>query len=647
MRRKRAVKRKKRIKAEITNNEVTIARLQAAKLKREETIAVVKRRLKEKFNERFALTRANTFDSEREHRNLFVDKTECSPEKLMAKIREEMKSVMVAGVRKVHASKVLEEKVKYDAKTSTMTITGKKYKLKKNVHVVGWGREALMMSSALERIIGNNLKKGFVVVPRRTIASMSIYPELFPRLNTRIHLTEAQSDEIPDDVCARATKTIADYCKKLKKKDILVVLLSRGSDKLLCQPRGTVGLTEKMLVLELLRKAGATIYEIETVRNTLSAIRGGRLAELAHPAKVISLVMSDLGANELNLKHVSGGPTIKADHRASITTARSILDKYGLHAHKLAQSIREILKDHQESTSKESDKPFQSFVDNYVVASSKEALDGMAVGAFRHGYVPIKITATSALSSNTTSNILRTVSKDYARLVSLMILAVEEKITRTEMYRDICENIVTFDLTEKMFLEIFPRKENWAHGLYLLICPPSSFMANQTRSRETEESVARLLRTGNNQELAIYFSLDWYLRVERYPILREYIVWFLGGASDGHDGNTDHAGAYAYGNLAVDVYRKFKNNVAYTSTANDRVDAEYLRAEKRAVHESVLPHCVLTSGNANLFFLNVNAGEELLKLSDANGSTQTQVGDLHLVRIVRCQCCCSGLCTKP
>lgn len=185
-----------------------------------------------------------------------------------------MKSVMVAGVQKVHASKVLEEKIKYDPKTSAVTILGKKYKLKKNVHTVGWGREALMMSSALERIIGSHLKKGFVVVPRGTVSSMSVYPELFPKLNTHIHLTEAQSNEIPDDVCVRATKNIVDHCKKLKKKDILIVILSRSSDELFCLPRGTIGRAEKMLVLERLREAGASTYEIEKVRTTLSAIRG-------------------------------------------------------------------------------------------------------------------------------------------------------------------------------------------------------------------------------------------------------------------------------------------------------------------------------------------------------------------------------------
>lgn len=88
MRRKRTVKRKKHVKTETLDNEVTLARLEAAKSKREETIAMVKRRLKEKFNQRLALTRANLFDDQRERQNLFSDTTECSPERMMAKVNK-------------------------------------------------------------------------------------------------------------------------------------------------------------------------------------------------------------------------------------------------------------------------------------------------------------------------------------------------------------------------------------------------------------------------------------------------------------------------------------------------------------------------------------------------------------------------------
>lgn len=184
---------------------------------------------------------------------------------------------MTSGVEKVHAAGVLQDKIKFDPKSGTMTVSGKKYKLKKNVHLVGWGCEALMLAASFEKIVVNHLRKGWLVVPRRTIARTSMYPEWFPRLNTRISLAEAESYDTPDDACVRATKNIADYCKKLKKKDILIVALSPGGDDLLCLPKGTIGWREKMKLMDELRAAGATAREIGVIRKTFSAIRGNNL----------------------------------------------------------------------------------------------------------------------------------------------------------------------------------------------------------------------------------------------------------------------------------------------------------------------------------------------------------------------------------
>ena len=193
-----------------------------------------------------------------------------------------MKSIVTAGIEKVHAAKILHEKVKFDVKLATLIISSNKYKLNKNVHVVGWGLEALMLASAFEKLIGDHLQKGWLVIPRRTIAKMSIYPELFPQLNTRITFSEAASDDIPDEICVGATKNIFDYCKKLKKDDILVVILSQGSDDMLSMPKGTIGLREKRKLFDQLYEAGATSREINTVRRSLSAVRG-------NPGRKISL----------------------------------------------------------------------------------------------------------------------------------------------------------------------------------------------------------------------------------------------------------------------------------------------------------------------------------------------------------------------
>ena len=166
------------------------------------------------------------------------------------------------------------EKIKYDGR-SILSIKGVKYRLQRNLHIIGWGKEALTMSSAFERIIGKQLRKGWVVVPRKSIFMMWSFPEAFPPLDSRISYVEAGADGgNPDEKSVLTTRKIVNYCKKLKKRDLLIVMLSQGIDDLLCLPRDTITLRDKLRVLNRLKAAKATPEEINTVRNKLSAIRG-------------------------------------------------------------------------------------------------------------------------------------------------------------------------------------------------------------------------------------------------------------------------------------------------------------------------------------------------------------------------------------
>lgn len=184
-----------------------------------------------------------------------------------------MSTIIEAGIKSVYTSVIIPKKIKYDGK-STLTIKEVKYKVKNNLHIVGWGREALTMSSAFERIVGKQLKKGWMVVPRRSVFMMWTFPEAFPKLDSRITYIEGGTDGKPDDKAIQATRKITEYCKKLKKKDILIVMLSHDVDDLLCCPKETITLTDKLRLLNRLKQLNATPKEIDIVRNKLSAIRG-------------------------------------------------------------------------------------------------------------------------------------------------------------------------------------------------------------------------------------------------------------------------------------------------------------------------------------------------------------------------------------
>ena len=184
-----------------------------------------------------------------------------------------MKKIIEAGVEKVNATDIVAEKIKFDGK-SKMVIGSVKYTLKNNVHMVGWGRESVILGAAFEKIIGNQMKKGFLVVPQKTISGMWNYQSWYPKLNTRISYFEGGDNGQPNEKTWEANKKIADYCKKLKKKDILVVILSGGTDDLLCLPKGNVGIEEKVHLFEKLKAAKASEEEINIVRKKLSQLRG-------------------------------------------------------------------------------------------------------------------------------------------------------------------------------------------------------------------------------------------------------------------------------------------------------------------------------------------------------------------------------------
>lgn len=142
------------------------------------------------------------------------------------------------------------------------------------MHIVGWGKDVVVMSSAFERMIGKQLKKGFIVVPPKSIFMMWNFPNAFPKLDSCITFVETRTEGQPDEKAIEITRKIANYCKRLKKRDLLIVMLSRDLDDLLCCPHKTITLRDKLRVLNRLKAANATLEEINIVRNKLSAIRG-------------------------------------------------------------------------------------------------------------------------------------------------------------------------------------------------------------------------------------------------------------------------------------------------------------------------------------------------------------------------------------
>ena len=190
--------------------------------------------------------------------------------------------------------------------------------------IVGAGKAAAAMARAVEEHYGGDIG-GAVVVPYGHGVDCA-----------RIRVIEA-AHPVPDEAAADAARALLSAVDGLTRDDMVIALMSGGGSALTAMPVPGVPLLDKQAVTRALLACGATISEINSVRRALSAIKGGRLADAAHPASVVTLVVSDVPGDDPAV--VASGPTILPP--ANTASATEVIRKYGIDA---PLSIRTALK---------------------------------------------------------------------------------------------------------------------------------------------------------------------------------------------------------------------------------------------------------------------------------------------------------------
>jgi hydroxypyruvate reductase len=141
-----------------------------------------------------------------------------------------------------------------------------------------------------------------------------------------------------------------------------------------------VTLAEKQETTKLLLASGATIHQINAVRKHISAVKGGRLAKLAAPARVVTLALSDVVGDQLDV--IGSGPT--APDESTFGDALAVLDHYDLRT-RVPGSVREMLETGADETPKPGD-PIFAHVENLIVGSNQKALEAASTKAKALGY---------------------------------------------------------------------------------------------------------------------------------------------------------------------------------------------------------------------------------------------------------------------
>ncbi|MES2261665.1 MAG: glycerate kinase [Pseudomonadota bacterium] len=188
----------------------------------------------------------------------------------------------------------------------------------------------------------------------------------------RIEIVEA-AHPVPDEAGLVAARRIRDFVSNLTADDLVICLISGGGSSLLVLPDETLELSDKQEINRALLKSGATIGEMNCVRRHLSAIKGGRLAAACHPAKVVTLLISDVPGDDP--VDIASGPT-SAD-ATTCADALAILQRYGI---PLSDKVRALL----ESGRGESVKPGDARLANnetHMITAPQMALDAAAAVA--------------------------------------------------------------------------------------------------------------------------------------------------------------------------------------------------------------------------------------------------------------------------
>jgi glycerate 2-kinase len=182
------------------------------------------------------------------------------------------------------------------------------------VFVLGCGKAGAAMALAVEDILGDRVGAGFVVVKDGHLAA------------TRTVVLAEAGHPVPDARGVQAASRLLELASGAAADDLVIVLVSGGGSALTPAPAGDVTLAEKQTVTRSLLAAGAAIGELNTVRKHLSRFKGGQLARAAAPALVVTLVLSDVIGDPLDV--IASGPT--APDPTTFTEALKIMRMRGL-----------------------------------------------------------------------------------------------------------------------------------------------------------------------------------------------------------------------------------------------------------------------------------------------------------------------------
>ena len=297
------------------------------------------------------------------------------------KAREAALNAIEKALNAVNPKNIMESKVVLN--NDRLNIDEREFDLSEfgRIFIVGGGKASGSMAEALEQILGDRIEAGVIIVPRGTSS----------RYRTQRIEIHQSSHPIPDVDSVEGAGKIMKIAECAGEKDLILCLISGGGSSLMAMPRNEVSLDDKKKVTLMLLRSGATINEINTIRKHISGFKGGMLAKTAYPASLVSIILSDVIGDHLDV--IASGPTVP--DTSTYQDAIDILEKYSL-LEDAPKSVKKFLRDGVKGsipeTPKPGDKVFEK-VHNIIIGSNRLASSAAVEELQRHGLNTVFLTS--------------------------------------------------------------------------------------------------------------------------------------------------------------------------------------------------------------------------------------------------------------
>jgi len=244
------------------------------------------------------------------------------------------------------------------------------------VFLVGVGKAAYPMSIAVANLLGENLTRGTILT--------KVNPGQLPKKFSRKINILTGGHPVPDQTSQKSAEYIQTQLSEMTPNDLVLFLISGGGSALLAAPSPGISLDALVYTNQILLSCGAEINEINTIRKHISSVKGGRLASLAAPAKLITLILSDVIGDPIDM--IASGPT--SPDSSTFQDAMQIINKYKLEA-LLPEVIVDRIIQGCSGDYPETPKPGDPTFDNtshYILGSNLDAVQAGILAAEGEGF---------------------------------------------------------------------------------------------------------------------------------------------------------------------------------------------------------------------------------------------------------------------